>query len=26
VSYQHGLFAEESSMLLKNFFKQRRKN
>lgn len=26
VSYQHGLFADESSMLLKNFFKQRRKN
>lgn len=26
VSYQHGLFAAESSMLLKNFFKIRRKD
>ena len=25
VSYQYGLFAEESSTLLKNFFKERRK-
>ena len=25
VSYQYGLFSEESSTLLKNFFKERRK-